>query len=188
LLGSYWYVNNLTTTEKSEILCNLNFDMMASPNGLRQVHNGTLSPSGYNISADTIYKSNILTKLFATHFDQAQLGWISDSMAGGSDYFPFLTDNIPAGGLATGAGALKTMTQRTLYGGLAQTQMDPCYHLACDTPENVDQRLLQQIAEAAADVIQQLAMNPNPFPEASATELTASVPTLTHQDLPEYEK
>jgi len=80
------------------------------------------------------------------------------------------------------------MTQRTLYGGLAQTQMDPCYHLACDTPENVDQRLLQQIAEAAADVIQQLAMNPNPFPEASAAELAASVPTLTHQNLPEYEK
>jgi hypothetical protein len=188
LLGSYWYVNQSTPEDKANILCNLNFDMMASPNGQRQVHNGSMAPSDQGISPDTIAKSNVLTKLFADHFDRVGLAWVSDGMAGGSDYFPFLIDNIPAGGLATGAGALKTMAQRATFGGLAQAQMDPCYHLSCDTPENIDQKLLQQIAQAAADVIQQLASNPKPFPTFTPQQLAASIPMLPASAVQEYEK
>jgi len=186
LLGSYWYVNQLHADERSNILCNLNFDMMASPNGMRQVHNGSLAPTNQGITPETVAKSNVLTTLFADHFNRKGLRWVNDGMGGGSDYYPFLTDNIPAGGLATGAGALKSMTQRSLYGGLANAQMDPCYHLSCDTPDNVDQTLLQQISEAAADVIQSLATNPNPYPTFTPAQLAASIPTL--EPSPDYEK
>jgi hypothetical protein len=45
-------------------------------------------------------------------------------MGGGSDYYPFVIyTNIAAGGLATGASALKTMEQRAIFGGLADTQV-----------------------------------------------------------------
>lgn len=35
-----------------------------------------------------------------------------------------------AGGLATGADESKTAEERTVYGGLANAILDPCYHQA----------------------------------------------------------
>jgi Zn-dependent M28 family amino/carboxypeptidase len=54
---------------------------------------------------------------------------------GGSDHAGFIGAGIPTGGLFAGA---------TESGGAANPgtgrgdAMDPCYHLACDTVENVD--------------------------------------------------
>jgi len=84
-------------------------------------------------------------------------------MTGGSDYFPFFVANIPAGGLATGASEIKSSDGRNIFGGLAGAWLDPCYHQSCDTPENIDVNLLQEIAEAAAYILQQIATNPSPF-------------------------
>lgn len=69
--------------------------------------------------------------------------------------------NVPAGGICTGAEVLKTMPERSTYGGFANAQLDPCYHQGCDTLENVDQTVLGQMARSAAFVVQRLAMNPN---------------------------
>ena len=41
---------------------------------------------------------------------------------------PFLTHGIPAGGLDTGAEVIKTVEQRAMFGGMANTPYDPCYH------------------------------------------------------------
>jgi Zn-dependent M28 family amino/carboxypeptidase len=68
---------------------------------------------------------------------------------------------IPAGGLATGAGSLKTAAERTTYGGLAGAAYDPCYHQPCDTTENINQVALELMADAAAFVIQKVAMSEN---------------------------
>ncbi len=38
-------------------------------------------------------------------------------MGGGSDYYPFILNGIPGGGLAAGAGAIKSITQRHTFGG-----------------------------------------------------------------------
>jgi len=165
LLGSYEYVANLTSAERNNTLCALNFDMMASPNGVREVYNGSLVPSG--TTADVIAKSNVITDLFVQHFNRANLPFVNAAMGGGSDYFPFIVDNIPAGALATGASQLKSIAQRTTYGGLANAALDPCYHLSCDTPANIDQTLLQQMANAAADVIGHLATTEDPLSPAS---------------------
>lgn len=59
-------------------------------------------------------------------------------MIGGSDFLPFLKKGIAAGGLLTGAGGIKSMEERKLYGGLANAAMDPCYHKPCDTYDNID--------------------------------------------------
>jgi len=52
---------------------------------------------------------------------------------GRSDYGPFLARGIPAGGLETGAEKGKTMEERAMFGGTAQSAAfdaayDPCYH------------------------------------------------------------
>jgi hypothetical protein len=40
---------------------------------------------------------------------------------------------IPATGLATGAGGIKTEEERDEHGGFALAQLDPCYHAPCDS-------------------------------------------------------
>lgn len=44
---------------------------------------------------------------------------------------------FPFGGLFTGAEGIKTPEQAAVYGGTAGQQLDPCYHLACDTFDDI---------------------------------------------------
>ena len=53
--------------------------------------------------------------------------------SGRSDYQAFIVNNIPAGGLFTGAEVPKTAAQQAIWGGTTGAQFDPCYHAACDT-------------------------------------------------------
>lgn len=48
------------------------------------------------------------------------------------------------GGLFSGAEKTKSMADRALYGGLADTAYDPCYHQACDTFLNIDNVTLKE--------------------------------------------
>ena len=63
--------------------------------------------------------------------------------SGRSDYQAFIDNDIPSGGLFTGAEELKTEEQAAIWGGTAGEQFDPCYHLACDTYRNVDRHALR---------------------------------------------
>ena len=49
--------------------------------------------------------------------------------SGRSDYRPFITVGIPAGGLFTGAEVPKTAAEAALYSGVAEFGADPFYHL-----------------------------------------------------------
>lgn len=53
------------------------------------------------------------------------------------------------------------MDERKVYGGFANAQLDPCYHQACDTIDNIDQTVLGQMARAAAFVVEEFARNEN---------------------------
>lgn len=79
-------------------------------------------------------------------------------MNGGSDYYSFAERGIPAGGLLTGASGLKTAGERTEHGGLANAAYDPCYHLSCDTVENIDKDGLKVMSQAAAATIYEFAL------------------------------
>ena len=73
---------------------------------------------------------------------------------------------------------IKTMEERTLYGGLANAAFDTCYHKVCDTLENVNREVLEQNAQvndtrssthtpqmfssqAAATILETVATDPN---------------------------
>ena len=59
-------------------------------------------------------------------------------------------NDIPAGGLFTGAEVPKTAEQASIWGGTAGAQYDPCYHLACDTFANINLHALAVNSDAVA--------------------------------------
>ena len=128
LLGSRRYVTSLEASERRRIGAYLNFDMVGSPNPVADVY------------AD----------------GDPRLGRVLRRAAGGpvralaageaSDHAPFRAAGIPVNGLYTGS------TER----GPDGRPRDACYHLACDTLDNVDRRMLLRMARATARALRRL--------------------------------
>ena len=142
LLGSRYYVSQLSEDELSDIAAMLNFDMIASPNFARFVYDGS--------DPDAPAGSAAIEEFFNGYFDARGLAYEPTPFDGRSDYGWFIAAGIPAGGLFTGAENFKTPAQVALYGGLAGVAYDPCYHQACDTIANVNDEALDQMSDAAA--------------------------------------
>ena len=146
LQGSNYYVSQLKPNEIKRHALNLNFDMVGSPNAVRFVYDGdgdafgTVGPVG----------SEVIESVFTTHFTSKGLASAPTAFDGRSDYFAFIEAGIPAGGLFTGAEGVKTAEEAALFGGTAGAPYDPCYHAACDTNENIDPVVLEQMADAIA--------------------------------------
>ncbi|XAS65678.1 M20/M25/M40 family metallo-hydrolase [Micrococcaceae bacterium Sec5.8] len=146
LYGSEHYVDELSTAEKGQTMANLNVDMMASPNGVRSVHDGDGSEFGDAGPAG----SKQIEEVFLGFFQANSLPAESTVFDGGSDYDPFLQAGIPAGGLFSGDVEEKTRAQVQSFGGVAGKVLDSCYHQACDTTGNIDAVLLKDMAAALA--------------------------------------
>ena len=136
LIGSDQYVAQLTDEEREDIMLNLNFDMLASPNFARLVYDGntdeTPPPPGGSPPG-----SGAIERVFLDYFEDKGLPTQPTAFDGRSDYGPFIAQGIPAGGLFSGAEDPKTAEQVDLFGGLIDEQLDPCYHEVCDTYETV---------------------------------------------------
>ena len=78
---------------------------------------------------------------------------------GRSDYGLCGANCIPSGGLFTGVECVNTSDYAVTWGGVAGQQYDPCYHLACDTLNNVNLTALDVNADAIAFVTLQYAMS-----------------------------
>ncbi len=157
LIGSQYYVDNLSQSEKDAILFHLNFDTIGSPNSVRFVYDGDGSafpPAGPP-------GSDLIEAVFLNYFADQGLATDPTPLDGSSGYNAFMNVGIPAGGLFTGAFGIKTDAQVAVYGGTAGDQYDPCYHLACDTFDNVNLDTLDIMADAAAHAILTLAMTPS---------------------------
>jgi Zn-dependent M28 family amino/carboxypeptidase len=148
LLGSTYYVSQLSFEQQLDIALYLNFDMLGSPNFARFVYDGDNSDAtgagpGPEGSAQ-------IEQLFNAYYDSRNLTHEGTDFTGRSDYGPFIAAAIPAGGLFTGAEGRKTPEQVTRYGGTAGAPYDSCYHQACDTLSNVNRTVLDQNADAVA--------------------------------------
>jgi Zn-dependent M28 family amino/carboxypeptidase len=155
LVGSTFYVNNLSQAERDQIELMLNFDMIGSPNFVRFVYDGNNSsfPVGPGVQQGPP-GSGAIEQVFLDYFASQGLANEPTPFSGRSDYGPFITTaGIPAGGLFTGAEGVKTPAQAAIYGGVAGQQYDPCYHLACDTFANNSDAALDQMSDAAAHAV-----------------------------------
>ncbi|KAK3820446.1 MAG: hypothetical protein J3Q66DRAFT_337194 [Benniella sp.] len=157
LLGSRHYVRELIKDKKKkkQVAMNMNFDMLASPNYVPFVHDGRTAPD------ELVSPSSKIDHLLIEYFDREGQPYEYTDMISGSDFLPFLLEGIPSGGLLTGAGERKTMKQRTLFGGNANSPLDPCYHQRCDTPENVNKHALKLMSQAALYAIAKVAKADN---------------------------
>jgi Zn-dependent M28 family amino/carboxypeptidase len=165
LLGSNFYVANLSPTDRAKIIAMLDFDMVASPNWARQVYDGDGSTFGPDVSGPN--GSGLIESLFSRWFDSKGQAHEPIPFDGRSDYVAFTDAGIPAGGIFTGAEKPKTHEQFLLYGGTEGAALDPCYHQACDTINNLNLDVLGQMKDAAADVLYQLMLTRNPIVDGS---------------------
>ncbi|MFI6769358.1 M28 family peptidase [Streptomyces sp. NPDC050355] len=142
LNGSDFYVNSLSTTERSKIKAYYNFDMVASTNG------------GYFIN----HVGSAAAAPMKAYWDSLGLQPEENTEgAGRSDDYSFEQAGIPTSGYAMGAGARKTSAQAAKWGGTANRSYDPCYHQSCDTTNNINSTGLNRSADGIAYTLWKLA-------------------------------
>jgi Zn-dependent M28 family amino/carboxypeptidase len=140
LYGSRAYVTELSPEELSALAGYLNMDMLGSLNAVPFVYADSQAAAG----------SEQITDFLASTLDAAGTGAEQMDLGGSSDHFAFEEAGVPTGGIFSGANELKTDAQASEFGGQANEPNDACYHLACDTPENVDSEQVATFADAAA--------------------------------------
>ena len=152
LLGSDHYVTTLTRTQRADIMANLNYDMLASPNYVRFVFDGDASSTGVPMPRG----SELIEQMFLDYF--ASRGLATEPIEPttwdqGEDLGPLVGAGIPTGGLFAGDDRPKTGAQAATYGGTAGESYDACYHLDCDTYANQSRAALDELGDAAAHMV-----------------------------------
>ncbi len=141
LVGSRYYVNNLSSANRARIDGYLNFDMIGSPN------------PGYFVYDD----DPTIEQTFKDYY--AGLGVpteIETEGDGRSDHAPFKNVGVPVGGLFTGASNTKSAAQAAKWGGTSGQAFDRCYHSSCDTTANINDTALDRNSDAAAYAVWEL--------------------------------
>ena len=172
LLGSDFYVSELTKKEASSISAMLDFDMLASPNYARFVYDGNGDEHGFAGPNG----SGVIEQVFKDFWDSQDLAYETIPFDGRSDYDAFTAAGIPAGGIFAGAEVKKTVAQVGLYGGTAGVAFDKCYHQLCDDMTNLNDRGLREHKDAAVHAILTFAQTTsavNGTSKASATSTKA---------------
>ena len=101
---------------------NIDTDMIASPNFVRGVWDGSNIPN-----EQTRKKALKITDLIADYFATKGLPVFKFLFNGRSDFQPFLDAGIPAGGVITGEDEIKSVESEKLFGGVSGMVLDPCY-------------------------------------------------------------
>ena len=148
LVGSTYYVANLSQAELDRIALYLNFDMIGSPNHVFFIYDGDDS-DGVGAGPGPAGSAQI-EKTFEAFFTGRGIPFKGTDFSGRSDYGPFIASGVPSGGLFTGAEGIKTAEEAVLWGGTAGVAYDPCYHQACDTYANNNDVALATNSDAVA--------------------------------------
>jgi hypothetical protein len=121
LLGSVYYVNNLTATQASHIGYDLDADVTATPNYLI----GVLDPAAPDLFGRTVtatfpnrvYKPSKVARDYAVNYFDS-IGKNHEFLSPvGTDAFSFNAIGVPASGLLTGQDCCKTQEEVNLFGG-----------------------------------------------------------------------
>jgi hypothetical protein len=173
LLGSAYYVNNLTSSELSHIGYDLDADVTATPNYTI----GVLDPAGPDLFTGTVsstfpnrvYKASTVARDQAiAYFDSIGKNHELFSPVG-TDAFSFNTVGIPASGLLTGQDCCKNQHEVDLFGGyLGNFEGNiPSFDGGCvdnpfrwcDNLSNNDPNVLTFMSKAFATMVVQMAFD-----------------------------
>ncbi len=175
LLGSAYYVNNLTSTQASHIGYDLDADVMATPNYVV----GVLDPAGPDLFGRTVtatfpnwvYKASTIARdQSIDYFDSIGLNHELFSPVG-TDAFSFNAIGIPASGLLTGQDCCKSQEEVNLFGGYVGNFEGniPSFDGGCvdnpfrwcDNLDNNDPNVLTFMSKAFADMTVRMAFDNN---------------------------
>ena len=188
LLGSHYYVNNLSSTQLKQIGYDLDSDVMATPN----YSIGILDPAAGDLFGRTVtetfpkpvYKpSQVSRDQFVQYFDSIGKNHIFFSPVG-TDAQSFNEAGIPAGGLLTGQDCCKTQQEVDLFGGYTGNYegnipstdggcVDNPF-LWCDNLSNNDPTVLTFMSKAFANETVRMAMDPRMGMNNTDTSPTAN--------------
>ncbi len=154
-VGSALYLSDLPPEQRAKIALYLNFDMIGSPNPANFVYDGDGSEFGTTAPEGSAAIEAALNGFYADRGLPSEPTRIEFS----SDYAIFFVNDIPFGGVFSGADGIKTPEQAQRYGGTADQPFDPCYHQACDRLDNVDLGALAVNADAVAEATVTYAMS-----------------------------
>jgi Zn-dependent M28 family amino/carboxypeptidase len=149
LLGSDYYVSQLSKKQIQDISVMLDFDMLASPNYARFIYDGNGDEQGFAGPNG----SGTVEQVFKDFWDSQGLAYETIPFDGRSDYDAFTGAGIPAGGIFAGAEVVKEPYQVPLYGGTAGAAFDKCYHQLCDDLTNINNTGLSEHSDAAVHAI-----------------------------------
>jgi Peptidase family M28/PA domain len=175
LLGSAYYVNNLSSTEASHIGYDLDADVLATPNYVV----GVLDPAGVDLFGRTVtatfpnrvYKPSTIARDQAiNYFNSIGLNHELFSPVG-TDAFSFNSIGIPASGLLTGQDCCKSQDEVDLFGGSVGNFEGniPSFDGGCvdnpfrwcDNLDNNDPNVLTFMSKAFADMTVRMAFDNN---------------------------
>ena len=173
LLGSSYYVNNLSKTELSHIGYDLDADVTATPN----YSIGVLDPAAPDLFGRTVtatfpnrvYKASTVARDQAIeYFDSTDRNHILFSPVG-TDAFSFNAVGIPASGVLTGQDCCKTQEEVGLFGGFVGNYEGnvPSFDggcvdnpfLWCDNLSNNDPNVLTFMSRGFANMVVQMAFD-----------------------------
>lgn len=189
LLGSSFYVNNLSPSELGHIGYDLDADVTATPNYVV----GVLDPAGPDLFGRTVtakfpkrvYKPSLVSRDQSIRFFNS-IG-LNDELFSpvGTDAFNFNAAGIPASGLLTGQDCCKTQDEVNLFGGQLGNYegnipssdggcVDNAFRF-CDNLSNNDPNVLTFMSKAFANTVVRMAFDQKVM---SASATPAAKPTL----------
>jgi hypothetical protein len=192
LLGSQYYVNNLTSTDASHIGYDLDADVFGTPNYII----GILDPAAPDFFSrnvpetfpNRVYKASQVSRdQSIAFFDQA--GYNHELLSpNGTDAINFNRIGIPASGLLTGQDCCKTQEEVNLFGGQLGNYegnlgtfdggcVDNPFRW-CDNIDNVDPKNFTLVSKAFANTVVQMAFD-NKIMSASNDYLAKTKPKVT---------
>lgn len=170
LLGSFDYIETLPQEERDKIALYLNFDMVGSPNFVREIYDGDGNILGEPGPAGSAAVEAVFNQFFFGRGLQTSVTGIFIP----SDSTPFALADIPVGGLFTGANEEKTNQDALLFGGNPGEPRDACYHQDCDTTTNISDAVLEEMIDAIGFVTLSLAQDASAVVAQKGQALTSS--------------
>ena len=125
LVGSTNYVNGLSQAEKDRIALYLNFDMIGSPNYVFMVYDADQSSFAAPVALPA---GSVRSRISSSPSTRWASRTTTPRSADAATTRRSSSNDIPAGGLFTGAEVPKTAEQQAIWGGTMGAQFDPCYH------------------------------------------------------------
>jgi hypothetical protein len=190
LLGSAYYINNLSSTDLSHIGYDLDADVTATPNYII----GVLDPAAPDFFGGTVtstfpnrvYKASTVARDQAiAYFDSVGLNHELLS-PNGTDAFNFNAVGIPASGLLTGQDCCKTQKEVDLFGGFLGNYEGtiPSFDGGCvdnpfrwcDNLSNNDPAVLTFMSKAFAKMVVQMAFDTKVMSASSSVVYNKKLP------------